>query len=351
MIQKNAQQTLNPNHMRKHLTILTLLLLTIHGAMSQKVKAPKDINEAITFLMADCSDSLKTIIKQTENDKLIDLCYPWNGDYKTIFNWTERDNKKSIIKKLLIKQGISYNQHQQTVILIAFKNYLNGKVINENEIFKPYQIIEKKWEEEDKARFTTDSIRGVYIPKDLDDCFKQIDSFWSDSTKMMVKQWTEEEFSGRVHHGFGMWLRNNWQLWGGSRLSNYFNIKGIYHPDDMSGIILDSYHRYLTGKEIHLDLQVEYYQAYWKVNKEPDKSIYPKGVKNLEFNTSQTYRLKRGNIPGCVHIQSNSKTDKVWIYDFHFGWKQLSEIELKELESSNQDSREDILRKLFNLEK
>lgn len=258
--------------MNRQLFIFTILFLTSQFVYGQKIKTPKDIQSAVTYLQTDCPDSLKLTIKETPDDKLINLCYPWNGKYKTIFEWTNRDNKKSRIKKYLIDKGITDNKHQQTIILIAFKQTLLGQVFNEDDIIKPYKVIEDKWREEDKVRFTTDSIRGVYIPKDIEDCFKQIDSFWDDSTKVKVKQWTEDEFSGRVHMGFGMWMRNNWQLWGGSRLSKYFNDLGIYHPDDMSGIILKSYHRYLTENEIKLEEQIKYYQDYWKnANKQNKK--------------------------------------------------------------------------------
>jgi hypothetical protein len=64
-----------------------------------------------------------------------------------------------------------------------------------------------------------------------------------------------------------MWIRNNWRLWGGSRLSKYFNDLGIFHPDDMSGIILNSYHRFLLGQDIKLDDQIDYYKDYWKKRK------------------------------------------------------------------------------------
>lgn len=109
-----------------------------------------------------------------------------------------------------------------------------------------------------------DSLDGIYIPTDLEDAFKQIDSFWSDSTKQMVANWSEDEFSAKAHMGFGLWMRNNWGLWRGSRLSKYFNDKGIYHPDDMSGILLDSYHRYLNNKDLELDKQIKSYINYWK---------------------------------------------------------------------------------------
>jgi hypothetical protein len=66
------------------------------------------------------------------------------------------------------------------------------------------------------------------------------------------------------HFGLGMWIRNNWGLWGGSRLSQYFNRLGIHHPDDMSGIILDSYWRKIHGKPIDLDGQVRCHRDFWE---------------------------------------------------------------------------------------
>jgi hypothetical protein len=112
-----------------------------------------------------------------------------------------------------------------------------------------------------------DSIEGIYIPIDLNDCFKQMDIFWADSIKTQIREMTEDEFTAKAHFGIGMWLRNNWRLWGDSRLSKYFNDLGIFHPDDMSGIILTSYHRYLLGQDIKLGEQVNYYKEYWKKNK------------------------------------------------------------------------------------
>jgi hypothetical protein len=103
----------------------------------------------------------------------------------------------------------------------------------------------------------------IYIPKDLDDCFAQL-------KKMLSKEEVEKMKNGReddmilYHHGLGMWLRNNWGLWKGSRLSKWFNGKGIQHPDDMSGIIFDSFWRHLNNKPIKLDEQVKHYQDYWK---------------------------------------------------------------------------------------
>lgn len=197
------------------------------------------------------------------------------------------------------------------------------------------------------ARFQADSIDGVYIPMNLEDCFKQIDSFLDDSTKLKIKQWTEDEFMGNAHMGFGMWMRNNWGLWKGSRLSNYFNEMGVFHPDDMSGIILATYHRYLLGKPLNVQQQTELYQLWWKVGMIPSKDMYPAGVKRLEFNRSMLYHLKENNDPGRIHIQTNSKSDKVWVYDYYFGWKLLTAEELQQLEQSTIENREEIIRALY----
>lgn len=72
----------------------------------------------------------------------------------------------------------------------------------------------------------------------------------------------------QYHFGLGMWLRNNWGLWAGERMAEYFAGIGIYHPDDMSGILLDSYWRYLNGLDICLQEQVEMYREYWRQQQE-----------------------------------------------------------------------------------
>jgi len=100
---------------------------------------------------------------------------------------------------------------------------------------------------------TQDTLNGVYIPKDLEDCFKQLDSFWSDSLKMEIKKMSLNEFLSQAHFGIGMWLRNNWGLWVGSRLSKYFHSFKYSHPDDISSIILELYYRQLTGEDIHIE--------------------------------------------------------------------------------------------------
>ncbi len=103
----------------------------------------------------------------------------------------------------------------------------------------------------------------VYIPKDLDDCFVELNKIIPTKDIEIFKDTVKEDLSC-YHHGFGTSLRNKWGLWKGSCLSKWFKDQGIRHPDDMSGIIMKSYWRYLKKKPIDLDAQIEYYKNYWE---------------------------------------------------------------------------------------
>jgi hypothetical protein len=110
----------------------------------------------------------------------------------------------------------------------------------------------------------------AYIPKNLDDCFAEFKKKLEPSVIEKIRQAQAKDMA-LYHFGLGLTIRNGWGLWKGSRLSRWFNGKGIHHPDDMSGIILDSFWRHLHHQPIKLEEQIEYYQAYWKAAAEQDK--------------------------------------------------------------------------------
>jgi len=114
----------------------------------------------------------------------------------------------------------------------------------------------------------TESKKENYKPVNLEEAVEQLKIIHHDTTKQKILNMTEVEFMGGAHMGLGMWMRNNWGLWKGKELAEYFNSIGIYHPDDMSGIILTSYYRELHDQEWKVDEQVKYYQDYWKESNE-----------------------------------------------------------------------------------
>jgi hypothetical protein len=256
---------------------------------------------------------VKNKIKTIHEDSLIYAVYPFAKDephrnYKTVFRWTSSENANSIITKYLERKKI-FNYRSET-LLYAFRQYLINKQINKKEIISKFKKKQSMLDERNKVRHLVDTINGVYIPKNVEDCFVQINSFWNDSTKLGVKNLEEEEFIGKAHMGFGMWMRNNWQLWGGSRLSKYFNDFEIYHPDEMSCIILASYHRYLNKKEIKIEEQVKQYRDYLEnserevlLSKQKEFSEYSIGD-TLEFNYNHGYVSKgqedKDNDGSCI---------------------------------------------------
>ncbi len=103
----------------------------------------------------------------------------------------------------------------------------------------------------------------TFIPRNLEECLSELNRLWDSAFVDKFKR-TEESELAKYHFTLGIWLRNNWGLWKGDTLARWFNSIGIVHPDDMSGIIIQSYWRELNSKPIDLDVQVQYYQDFWK---------------------------------------------------------------------------------------
>lgn len=198
----------------------------------------------------------------------------------------------------------------------------------------------------DDIRFKTDTIEGIYIPYGINDCLSQLDSFFDDSTKTEIKNMSESDFSGLSHFGLGIWMRNNWGLWGGSRLSKCFNDLGIYHPDDMSGIIVTSYYRHIKELPIDINKQIVSSQNYWKVNATPKKEDFPKGLKKIETKSGYNYEYNGEDYGGCLQIIRDKETDNYWLYDYHYGWKKTDQPELLKI-NENAPLSHDFVKSIF----
>ena len=93
-------------------------------------------------------------------------------------------------------------------------------------------------------RYLVERIEGVYIPKDINEAIDSLDVIISPEDKRYITDSLSlDDFRAVCHHGLGMWIRNNWGLWGGSRLQRYFLDRKVFHPDDMSDQILKAYYK------------------------------------------------------------------------------------------------------------
>jgi hypothetical protein len=121
-------------------------------------------------------------------------------------------------------------------------------------------------------------LKGIYIPKDLDDCLRQFDKNWSQEMKDTFKK-TSEDLITRKYTVLQEWMMDNWGLWGESRLRKYFHTFGMYHPEDMASMILISYHRHINGKEIRLADQIQFYRDYWQLKERSRPDITPEKLR------------------------------------------------------------------------
>ncbi len=120
---------------------------------------------------------------------------------------------------------------------------------------------------------------NVNVPTDLDSAIAIIEKNTSAEDIEYAKSVSEKQFSGQAHFSFGRNLRNNWHLWWNKKLAadhkdtgypqekpaivEFFNKHGIYHADDMSGIIVTSFYRHLVGLDRDFDAQVKKYVDFW----------------------------------------------------------------------------------------
>ena len=126
-----------------------------------------------------------------------------------------------------------------------------------------------------------------YIPKDFNESLIQLDKVIPDSTKSRIKTMTESDFLAQTHLTTGMWIRNYWlynrYLFGlivtKSDLRKDLVTKGLYNNDDMSGVILRSFHRQLNNIDVNIEQQInKIHQHYKKLNdlqwREEQDSLY-----------------------------------------------------------------------------
>lgn len=92
---------------------------------------------------------------------------------------------------------------------------------------------------------TKDTINGVYIPLDLHDCFLQLDKVLMIEQRNQINNLPDKDATRELHNTIGKWIRDNWELWRGSRLLTWFKSKKVAHPDRISAFILKYYYDWL----------------------------------------------------------------------------------------------------------
>ena len=230
-------------------TIVFLHLLTFGQSKEKRsvhdLPIPKTLNECFVLLDKTMPDDEIELVKTLQEDSIY---YNSAFKYGTDFFHAWKLYNGSRLTEYFNKMGLYGSHPIYNTILISYHRYLNKDSIKFDEQVKKYQAIQKKDNEEYLAKVQKDTLNGVYIPKDLKDCFVQLDKILSEKDRTNIKNLKNKQETIQYHHGLGMSLRNSWGLWGGSRLQKYFLDKKVNHPDGMSSLILEYYFDWLNNK-------------------------------------------------------------------------------------------------------
>lgn len=211
------------------------------------VYIPKDIQDAFKVLDRKMDSVDRAIVKNSQEDTAVERLWK-SGPPDFLYDWKFGDPNPSTIVKYFNNLGIFHPYDFTRATIISYNHYLNKKPID---LDKTIDIIRKERDDDYKIyleKLSKDSINGIYIPKDLKDCFLQLDKILSANDKEAIKGLKNKTETIKYHHGLGMWIRNEWGLWGGSRLQKYFLDKKVDHPDSMSSLILEFYYDWLHSK-------------------------------------------------------------------------------------------------------
>lgn len=93
---------------------------------------------------------------------------------------------------------------------------------------------------EDRAEAERSRAMAACAPVDMAQAMACLDKHWSADTKQRFAALPARQVI-LTHMSVGMWIRNNWGLWRGGPLREFFTARQVTHPDSMSGLILDAY--------------------------------------------------------------------------------------------------------------
>lgn len=244
------------NCMKTALNILALLILTLRcfgqtDSISKKgFYIPKNIIECNQQLDKTLGKKAKDKLKKVDENRLDKV----NGFF-IISEWFDTDSTR--LANYFKDYSIIDWEERDLLIILSYHRQLNGKSFDINYETQKFNhkrdSVKLLREAEYKVNIKADSIDGVFIPTDLNSCFVQLDKLLNDTLKQNIRSKKTEIDLAEYHFGLGLWMRNNWGLWGGSRLQVYFQNKNVKHPDNMSGLILVAYNKYLNGQAIDVD--------------------------------------------------------------------------------------------------
>ncbi|MDD2192766.1 MAG: hypothetical protein PHO12_09545 [Bacteroidales bacterium] len=206
------------------------------------LKTPKNLTEAFNIFNSTLSEEDINRIKSLPEDSVLfdDIFVDYKADFAKAWGLFEKKNTK--IKKLFKEHKVCDSKCIYNYLLILYNRDLNYHPM----MYEKYQADDYLIRSVIKDYL--DTINGFYVPKNIEDCFLTLDHYLPDEDKEHLKSLQHRDSTIHYHFSLGMYLRNNWGLWQGSRLEKYFRDRGVKHPDSMSGLIIEYYYDWLNNR-------------------------------------------------------------------------------------------------------
>lgn len=227
--------------------LMLLASIPVFGQMDKSVhdyRIPANLKKCYTLLDKTLSKEEIEVVKSFPEDSIY-----FHDEFKhgTDFFHAWKLYDGSRLTRFFNRKGLSGSHEIYVTILTSYHRYLNGEEIRLEEQVDKHQAIQKENYRIFVEKTKKDTINGHYIPENVEDCLLTLNKILKEKDIETLKKLKSREDVIEFHHGLGTWLRNNWGLWGGSRLQQYLLRKGLDHPDNMSHLILEFYYDWLNS--------------------------------------------------------------------------------------------------------
>ena len=125
-----------------------------------------------------------------------------------------------------------------------------------------------------KPSFETSTLPQEPVPQNLTEALDTLDRASSGALLLKMRN-GEENVTGELHDGLGLWIRNNWDLYDKGALYQDLATLGLQYPDDMSDLVLKSWWRRMHGRPLDVAGQVKVAQESNRVLANPPPAPPP----------------------------------------------------------------------------
>ncbi|HUH26375.1 MAG TPA: DUF6794 domain-containing protein [Flavobacterium sp.] len=161
-------------------------------------------------------------------------------------------------------------------------------------------------------------------PRSIEEALYYLENSWSTQQKDDFKNSDEKAAVTSLHFSVGMSIRNSWLRQENVALRAEFDKLQVYHRDDISSIILTSFHRKLNNKPLELEKQAQHYIDYWKPYLEQEFSLSERADEIVnKFKIGNTI-----NLYYPIEVREDGGRNAVFIYNDE-DWEFNPETDLK----------------------